>query len=65
MNQSLTYRQDAAECYEAARLLSVPCQKAKLLEMAQSWMSLADLAERNNHLNLEATPRRESGRRVR
>jgi hypothetical protein len=50
MNQSVTYRQNAAECYEAARILSDPRQKAKLLAMAQSWISLADLAERNCHL---------------
>jgi hypothetical protein len=50
MNQFVTYRQNAAECYEAARLLSAPCQKAELLAMAQSWISLADLAERNSHL---------------
>ena len=51
MNQSVTYRQNAAECYEAARILSDPRQKAKLLAMAQSWISLADLAERNSHLD--------------
>jgi hypothetical protein len=43
MNQSVTYRQNAAKCYEAARILSAPRQKAKLLAMAQSWISLADL----------------------
>jgi hypothetical protein len=43
MSQSVTYRQNAAECYEAARILSDPRQKAKLLAMAQSWISLADL----------------------
>ena len=50
MNQSVTYRQNAAECYEAARILSDPRQKAKLLAMAHSWISLADHAERNSHL---------------
>jgi hypothetical protein len=62
MNQSVTYRQNAAECYEAARILSDPSQKAKLLAMAQSWISLADLAERNSHLDRidETPPRRES-----
>ena len=62
MNQSVTYRQNAAECYEAARILSEPRQKAKLLAMAQSWISLADLAERNSHLDRidETPPRRES-----
>jgi hypothetical protein len=51
MNQSVTYRQNAVECYEAARILSDPRQKGKLLAMAQSWISLADLAERNSHLD--------------
>jgi hypothetical protein len=39
-----------------------PRQKAKLLAMAQSWISLADLAERNSHLDRidETPPRRES-----
>jgi hypothetical protein len=57
MNQSVTYRQNAAECYEAARILSDPRQKSKLLAMAQSWISLADLAERNSHLDrIDETP---------
>ncbi len=51
MNQSVTYRQNAAECYEAARILSDSRQKAKLLAMAQSWISLADLADLNSHLD--------------
>jgi hypothetical protein len=59
MNQSVTYRQNAAECYEAARILSDSRQKAKLLAMAQSWISLADLAERNSHLDrIDETPPR-------
>jgi hypothetical protein len=49
MNQSVKYRQNAAECYEAARILSDPRQKAKLVAMAHSWISLADHAERNSH----------------
>jgi hypothetical protein len=67
MNQSVTYRQNAAACYEAALILSDQGQKAKLLAMAQSWISLADLAERNSHLDRinETPPRRESGTRAR
>ena len=62
MNQSVTYRQNAAECYEAARILSNHRQKAKMLAIAQSWISLADLAERNSNLDRieETPPRRES-----
>lgn len=50
MNQSVKYRQNAAECYEMARILSDPRQKVKLLAMAHSWISLADNAERNSPL---------------
>jgi hypothetical protein len=31
MNQSMKYRQNAAECYEAARVLSDHREKAKML----------------------------------
>jgi hypothetical protein len=59
MNHFVTYRQNAAECYDAARILSDPHQKTKLLAMAQSWISLADLAERNSHLDrIDETPSR-------
>jgi len=46
----------------AGGALSAPRQKAKLLAMAQSWILLADLAERNSHLDRidETPPRRES-----
>ena len=32
MNQSVTYRQNAAECYEAARILSTPLRRPNCLE---------------------------------
>ena len=68
MNRSEKYRQNAAECYKAARILSDALQKAKMLARAQAWILLADQAERNSHLNLKTTPRREShikeGRRL-
>jgi len=62
MNESAKYRQTAFECYEAAKILSDPREKEKLIAMAQSWISLADLAERNSHLDRidETPPRRES-----
>ena len=50
VNRSVKYRQIAYECYEAARILSEPREKAKMLAMAQSWILLADHAERNSHL---------------
>jgi hypothetical protein len=56
MNQFVKYRKNAAECYEAARILSDRREKAKMLAMAQSWISLAALAERNSHLE-DATTR--------
>ena len=46
MNQSVKYRQNAAVCYEAVRICTDPRQKAHLLAMARSWISLADQAER-------------------
>jgi alkanesulfonate monooxygenase SsuD/methylene tetrahydromethanopterin reductase-like flavin-dependent oxidoreductase (luciferase family) len=48
MNQ---YRQSAAECYEAARILSGHREKAEMLAIAQSWILLAALAERTSHLD--------------
>ena len=50
MNQSMKYRQNAAECYEAARVLSDHREKAKMLAIAQSWITLAAQAERNSQL---------------
>jgi hypothetical protein len=52
MNQSVKYRQNAAECYEVARVLSDSRHKAKLLAMAQSWISLADQVERDHLLSI-------------
>jgi hypothetical protein len=62
MNQSVKYRQTATECYEAARILSDLREKTRMLAMAQSWILLADQAERNNHL--EAATTRLVGHRV-
>jgi hypothetical protein len=58
MNRPERYRQNAAECYEAARILSDPCEKAKMLARVQSWILLAHQAERNSHL--KTTPQPES-----
>ena len=54
-NQSMKYRQNAAECYEAARTLSDHGEKAKMLAIAQSWITLAGLAERNSQLEAAIT----------
>jgi hypothetical protein len=55
MNQSMKYRQNAAECYEAARVLSDHREKAKMLAIAQSWITLAAQAERNSQLEAAIT----------
>jgi len=55
MNQSVKYRQNAAECCEAARILSDHSQKAKLLVMADTWKLLADHAKRNSHFEVATT----------
>jgi hypothetical protein len=64
MNQSVKYRQNAAECYEAARILSDPRQNAKLLAMAHSWISLADHADRDSHFEAATDPLPKGERRV-
>ena len=56
MNRPEKYRQNAAECYDAARILSDPGEKAKMLARVQAWLMLADQAKRNSNLNLEPTP---------
>ena len=55
MNRPGKYRQNAAECYETARVLSDPRTKAKVLAMAQSWKSLADYSEWNSHFEVVTT----------
>jgi hypothetical protein len=50
MSHSVKCRQNAAECYEAARVLSDD-KKANMLARAQSWILLADLAARNSNLD--------------
>jgi hypothetical protein len=60
MNRPQKYRQNAAECYEAVRILSDPREKAKMLARVRSWILLAHQADRNSHLNLKIIPRAES-----
>jgi hypothetical protein len=61
MSQSVKCRQYAAECYDAARILS-DNKKTNMIARAQSWLLLADIAERNSNLNpiYETPPRRKS-----
>ena len=42
------YRQYAAECLRLAGEVEAATSKAVLLDMAQSWVRLAELAEKNN-----------------
>ena len=66
MNQSAKYRQTTSECNEVVQMLPHPCTKAKMLAIAQSWILLAALAERNSHLNAATTgPIRALGERCR
>ena len=46
------YRQRALECFQAAENVADPGTKIWLLEMAQSWLVLAQQAEKN----LDADP---------
>ena len=55
MDQYMKYRQNAAECYEAARIFSEHREKAKMLAIAQSWITLAAQAERNSQLEAVIT----------
>jgi hypothetical protein len=55
VNQPMKYRQNAAQCYEAARILSDHREKAKMLAIAQSWITLAAQAERTSQLEAAIT----------
>jgi hypothetical protein len=50
MSHSVKCRQNAAECYEAARVLSDD-KKTIMLARVQAWILLADLAARNSNLD--------------
>jgi hypothetical protein len=45
MDKAARYRELAAQCAQAAAYVSRADQKAVLLDMAQEWSRLADLAE--------------------
>jgi hypothetical protein len=55
MNQSVKYRKNAAECYEAVQILTDSRKKANLLAMAHSWISLADYSELDSHFEAATT----------
>jgi hypothetical protein len=50
------YRQNAAACLRIASLAADPELKAVQTDMAQAWTRLADLAEKNSHLDLIYEP---------
>jgi len=53
------YRQNAADCFASANLVTDPKTKAVLLDMANSWLRLAEQAEKNSRTDLvyETPPR--------
>jgi hypothetical protein len=56
MGSVIRYRQYASECVRLAAEVEAAGSKALLLDMAQSWVRLADLAEKNNRLDLVYEP---------
>jgi hypothetical protein len=54
MNRYKKYRQNAADCLAVAQQVSNPGLKASMLEMAQSWLMLADRVERSGRCNCKA-----------
>jgi hypothetical protein len=54
MNRYTKYRQNAADCFAVAQQLSDPGLKAGMLEMAQSWLMLADRVEKSGRGNCKA-----------
>ena len=55
-NGAAMYRLNAAQCVEFAQGLSDVASKAKLLTMAQYWMTLADQAEKNHVVQQQQQP---------
>ena len=59
MERCWEYQRYAAECVLLAEQISNPEQKPRLLAMAQAWLRLAQLAEKNNQNDITyETPRR-------
>jgi hypothetical protein len=54
MSRYNKYRQNAADCFAVAQQLSNPALKASMLEMAQSWLVLADHAKQSGRGNCKA-----------
>ena len=61
------YRQIAADCVRMASEARNPAFRAKLIDMAASWLKLAGQAERNSRSDLvyEAAPTRDHQQSVR
>ncbi len=59
MVASNRYRQNAADCFATANLVTDLKTKAVLLDMANSWLRLAEQAEKNSRTDLvyETPPR--------
>jgi hypothetical protein len=52
------YREHAADCVKIAPGCSDPANKLSLLEMARSWLRLADHAEKNGDSDKTSAPSR-------
>jgi len=46
------YRVYASDCVRLASTIDDPTSKAVLIDMARSWVKLAEQAEKNSHLDL-------------
>jgi hypothetical protein len=53
MNRYTKYRQNSADCFAVAQQLSDPASKANMLEMAQSWLALAQHVEHSGELEMD------------
>jgi hypothetical protein len=66
MNDARRYRQKAAECLETAEHISDHGTRMALVAMAESWIRLAEQADRNslNDLVYETPAQRTYGTRI-
>jgi hypothetical protein len=61
MDRPAKCRQNVADCYAISQQLSDPRSKANMLEMAQSWLLLADHAEHSGEFEVNwSSPRQGS-----
>ena len=56
MDKSELYRANAAECLSMASSMTAPDVRVSLLDMAGSWLRLAEQAEKNRRTDLVYEP---------